>query len=691
MPSSVQKLLHSKAALDELAVRIEDDYTQAQGAHKRRMKRFAEAFRRWRNRIPPPAAGEEEASNFQVPLVQWHTMGLWARHLQALLGDEAEVVAAPVGPSDHKIVHKVGRFQTWRAFHSMQIALPLATFEFRRVLFGRSHAYSPYKRDTYVTLAGGRKKRVVAYEGPGFDPMWPDDLVVPAEDVQTVQEFSYVLRKLRLAPAELLRGEVDGRYFGIRKQWETIWAYARGQGPRDGQDDEVKEEKDESEGVIYQGASQSRGTNQAWEWYGKLDPDMRTGYEPEVVITYLPEMHQIMGVQDLVEMYPQSRERRPFVESSLIPSGEYWPMGVEELLESIEDEATTAENNFTEAVQFSIGPLVFYKPSSGINPKTLKYEPFTMQPSEDPGGIKVVQPTIQPAGYQAKQQSTLAMAERVTGMSDMAMGRTSDRPNAPRTATGQLALLEQGNVRIGLNLMVMREDWSKILNHFWELDCQFTPESVFFRVTEEDAKGLFTTTKGGAYMTAKEFAGRYDFRIKFANSVWSREAEKERQIQLYSLDLGNPLVVNNPKALWMVTQKVHRALGDPNFADLLPEPADLGNPKNPKEEWNLALQGEDIMVHPLDNDDQHMIDHVRRLRAMYQERPEDRDEEAITRVAAHVVDHRHQRAAKAMVQAMAQSMSQALQGTVAQPEQPGGEIAQPQPGLPIEEPGVPQL
>ncbi len=679
--TAVEKLRASEQGLQELASRIEEEYQQAQAAHQRRMERFVEAVRRWRNRVPPPVKGEENKSNFQVPLIQWHTLGLWARHLGALLGDDAEIVAAPVGPSDYRRVHKIGRYMTWRMFSSIQITLPLATFEFRRILHGRSHAYSPFKRDTYVAMTpGGRRKRKVCYEGPGFEPLWPDDLVVPPEDVQTIHDFSFVLRKLRLRPPELLRGEIAGRYFDIRSQYDAIEGFAVDHRPR-GAGEEVKDESDETQGIEQTGAPHSRGQLTAWEYYGYGDVDRRTGEEPELVATYLPDLQQVVGLQDLVELYPQSPKRRPFVESALIPSGEYWGMGVEELLESIEDEATTNENLFTEGVQYSIGPFILYKPASIGNPKRLKYEPCTAEPCEDPAGAKIVQPTLNPNGYLAKRESTLAMAERVDGMSDMAMGRTADRPNAPRTAAGTAMLLESGNVRIALNLMVMREDWSKILKHFWELDCEFPRESLFFRVTEEDAKGLFLTAKGGSVMTAREFTGEYDFRIKFANSVWSREAEKERSIQLYGLDLQNPLVAHNPKALWMVTQRVHKALGDPNFADLLPEPPDLGTPKNPLEEWTLALEGEDLVVNPLDNDDLHMVDHQRRVVTALGEKPEDQDQDAIDRMLRHIVDHRHQRQAKAIIQGMAQALGTALASSVAggqeQGQGPGPDVAPP--------------
>ena len=120
-------------------------------------------------------------------------------------------------------------------------------------------------------------------------------------------------------------------------------------------------------------------------------------------------------------------------------------------------------------------------------------------------------------------------------MRDLQMGRQSDRPNAPRTATQTVKLLEEGNVRISLDTKVLREDMSIILGHFWALEYMFSPEETFFRVTEEDADGLFPTNNGAAAITLEDRDGRYDFRLEFAGSVWSKEMKKEQALARYQL------------------------------------------------------------------------------------------------------------------------------------------------------------
>ena len=97
---------------------------------------------------------------------------------------------------------------------------------------------------------------------------------------------------------------------------------------------------------------------------------------------------------------------------------------------------------------------------------------------------------------QWKEQCTMAYGEKLTGMSDLQMGRQSDRPNAPRTARQTVALLEEGNVRISLDSKVLREDMAGVLAHFWDLEYMFSPDEQFFRVTEDDAAGAFDVNNG---------------------------------------------------------------------------------------------------------------------------------------------------------------------------------------------------
>jgi hypothetical protein len=655
-----------EAEISRIASRIQSDYRSAISDHDRRMRRWVEFYRRWRCAADVPLMGEEESSNLPVPYCRWNIYTKWAKEMDGLFGDDAEIVAVPVGPSDYRKDQKISRYMTWRVFNSMKLLSPFCVFVLRKLIFGKSIAYSPWKRDTYE-VAG---KTVVDYEGPEFTPLWPDDFIVPAEDAETLHDFSFVMRRVRVTPDQLLVGEAEGRYQGITDNWDTIVNLAQHGTQRESQGEEVKRQKDDAEGVVYERPMSSGEWVTMIEWYGRWRPlkgsidagewdfKRREMRQKEFVVRYLIDLNLVIGIQSLEDLYPTMRNRRPFVESSMCKDGTYWSPGMCEMLIDLEDELKVNHNLGTEGAQLATSPPVGYRPASGVTPETIVLKPGLGIPLDNPQtDIVQLQYRVNLEALTWKEQSVLAFGEKLTGLSDLQLGRQSDRPNAPRTATQTVKLLEEGNVRISLDTKVLREDMALVLGHFWDLEFMFSPEQTFFRVTEEDADGLFETNNGAAAITMEDRDGRYDFRLEFAGSVWSKEVKKEQALARYQLDLQNPLIVNNPRALWSVTNSAHEALGDPNFGDLVPEPEAADIPVNPMHEWTRIQEGEDVHVNPMDNDQVHMIRHFKD----YQESQADpnRDPEAEAALHAHYLNHLAQLQQKKLQQAVIEQVMNA--------------------------------
>jgi hypothetical protein len=673
------------AELTRIGNHVEECHRQAIGSHKVRMDRFKRYYRSFRNLVDPPKAGEEGASNYRVPILQWHVFSKWSDLMNAWLGRGAETVAEPVGPYDQKIVARISRMMTWRVFTYMRMTRPAAIATFRAVLFGRAHVYMPWcmERD---------RNDKVWYDGPKYIPLWPDDFIVPAEDVASLHEFSWVIHKERLTPQQLLDGERDGRYAGIQQSFHDIIQHSDTQRSRTYEGDELKDDKDEAEGVTHDYGPATVRTLTVLHWYGRrrmptgkadVDDDAIQGREmdeSEILVHYCLELNRCIGVQSLAEIYPKARHKRPFGEIALNEDGTYWTMGLGEILERIGDELSANHNLFTDAGEFSVGPVIFAAPESGLNAKNFRYEPKTIITTEHPEKINVVRMQADLSYPLAKEHAMMAMAERVTGQSEQSLGRSSDRPNAPRTASGQVLLAEMGNLRASLDTMFFRTHLEDHLRHIWALEQQFAPEGLFFRVTEEELPGT-AVQNGFGQMEHADYKNEFDFTLKFAPSPWAKEAQGQKDLQLYQLDLANPLIVQNPKALWAVTNKMHKALGDDSFADTVPAPPDMGNPVDPKTEWTMILQGDLPEVNPMDNDDLHLADHARRLQIAEGAPPE-----AISAMQAHMQEHLAQRGQKALMQQMVTSMADQL-ARLAPPAQPETAAPVASPGAPPAQPG----
>ncbi len=243
----------------------------------------------------------------------------------------------------------------------------------------------------------------------------------------------------------------------------------------------------------------------------------------------------------------------------------------------------------------------------------------------------------------------------------------------------------------------------QIITDFWDLDCDLVPKTepgLFFRVTETQANGLFDVKQGGAFMTAKEFGGRYDFKLKFATSVWDRQAKKQELVTFYQLAVQNPIVATSPRAMWTLINRVAKTFGIDDFELLVPKPPELDEPKTPELEWTQMLEGQVVHVNPGDNDAQHIQAHNEQRDT--EAKDPDRDKQAIGLIVKHIQEHRQQERTKMLMQALTQHLmegilpqqqaQQQLQGQLGhlqamhqamQQGQPQGQPQQGQPGMPL--------
>lgn len=674
--------------LQKLSSHIWQDFLGAISNHDARNERFIRYYRMWRGLNESPVS-DDTGEQLQVPMLKWTTFSHWSRVVGALLGDDAEIVAKPNAPLDAAIVTKVGRYMTWRLFEYMKAVSALGAWTFRSVLFGRAHAYVPYDQDYYwERQPDGSDKEKLIYDGPKIIPLWPSEIILPAQDgVNSVSEFSFKIRRVRMTPQELLDGERRGEYFGIEENWDLIYGNAQQRQERDYWWDNEKISKDEAEGVNYSNVMGNRNSVEVWQWYGKWrlpkgNRDARPGnlkrrepIESDLLVTMLPKVtNRIIGVEDLRDLYPRQAKRDPFVDIGLVKDGSYWCPGVGEMVEDMQRKSTANYALFETAGKFSVGPVIFYKPSAGsFDPDTFVYKPMTSIPTEDPSTVQVVRFDSNFEFTEKNQQQLQSFVEKVTGDTDSSQGVSTDRPNAPRTASGQMLLAQGANTRIGLDMTFLREDLSQFLEYVWSLDREYASPQVFFRVTEEDAEGLYDVNNGFGTMTAEEREHSFDFQLKFANNIYSKEANKERAVQLYGLAVANPIVQQNPRALWSLLDRVWKAVspGGASFSDIMPAPPKLDEPLDPKTEWAMALKGEDIVVNPMDDDKAHLIDHRKRLeQEMLEDDPQRRDPQAEAMMAQHIHEHEGQLRAKMVVQQLMQSVD-AMAGQ--QPGQPGGQ------------------
>ena len=673
----------SEAEKSRIIGRVESDFSDAITDHRSRMNKFMRYYRMWRSRISGSGSADGK-SNYKVPLTKWQLLAKWAIEIDSLFGDDAEIIADPTAPLDEKNVVKVGRYMTWRVFKYMKCTIQFIVFNFYKLLFGRAIAHVPYCIE--------KEDGEIVYDAPKFETLWFDNIVLPADFNGDLQKCKFIIHRFKATPQDLLVGEEAGLYEGIKENFEKIYQASMGNSQYyDDQTDEMTRQQDRYEGVNRENSQGDSG--QLWVWacffnWRMLENsdeaeennlEKRDIRETPILGYYLPDARMLIGSKNLNELYPKVRNKRPFVTATLMKDGSGWPPGMAEVLEDTELEMTVNSNLNTDAGNLASSPMFGYRPASGLSPKRLKVEPGLGIPMDNPkDDWNVLTIPFNPNYFVLRQQELNSHAEKLFAINDQTLGRGLSDPRSPKTARGQLALIDQGSIRQSLDTLVLRTDFKDILDHIWQLDCCFADKETFFRATEEQAGQWFETDKGFGKITAEERFGRMDFDIKFATSSHSKEQRKEREMMIMQAILMLPIFQQNPAAQWQIADDILRSNGKQGAGKYMPKPAQLDVPTDPTDEWSLMLQGDDVKVHVMDNDDLHLEKHREQIAKQMAVEPEKRDKDALMKNISHVQEHEEQKALKLQQQAQAQAMSQMLGGLIGGGEEPMGEEMPPE-------------
>jgi hypothetical protein len=632
---------------------------------------------------------EEDRSNFSIPLIPWNVKAKLAKEMDVLLGEESEIVVAPIGQSDVARAEKAQRWMNWRVKNSLKLFRTLYVHLLQKRIFGISILFVPW-----VTRKRIVKKTVVKQvpvmqqvldkisglfgQVPAMQPQTeeieqevidfdgPDPRVEDIEDWFFPQTNSDILegdflRRIYVSIEEVLdlrdQGKLDAAYVAekleeLRHLADTNTSMPEG---------DVSDEKAVQAGAPTQPIAPG-GKLVLHNWFGKIrlnvDESGKGGDEraTDIVAFYQPQRKCLLGVCRLIDIFPDGRTH--FIASkATLDVNSPWGIGDAELLEPISQEMDAFHRLAVSAGEGSIGPVIFYEPSSGFDPEKHKIEPMTAIPTANARGVQIVNlGQIQLAPYVSFIQELQSFAERLTSLTDPQLGRQFSMPNAPRTLGQQQLLQAESNVNLLLDIRLERESLRELLHLIWDMDRAFLPKPYFFRVTESDP---------GDVMTDEDMMGSYDFDIGPVTAISNRAQKTQELMQAFAL--VQPMMI--PQLTVALLKKVLVKLGQQDVAAILPDVSKLMPPVPPEQENARLLQGEALDPNPLDNHPQHIAAHSMLLQQLQQEVAPGismvtMNPSAPQRIQLHIEKHLQLIQQQMMMQQM-------LQGQVAS-QQPGG-------------------
>lgn len=312
--------------------------------------------------------------------------------------------------------------------------------------------YEENTRDNVILT----QRTILAENQPKFRPIELDDIYFTTEtsSVKTSSRVWVRHRNVTIANIEqkFRRGiynaideaglELLKKRVSVNKKTGAVDTELRAHTPLDRSSPSVRSQQDKNEGVVTHRAQPF----EVWECFATIDLD-KDGEDEELVVWIERETKTVLRVAHLHEEYGSSK--RPLIEAVFIPIGDRpLGIGVGELQMPLLVELNALFNNRSDSASILLQPGGFYRPGSGFYPNRIPWRPGTWLQVDNPQqDVSPFVPTANMRETVALEQFLLAMSEDL-GVSTFSTGSGPQRPNAPRTARGTLAIMQQDNIKM---------------------------------------------------------------------------------------------------------------------------------------------------------------------------------------------------------------------------------------------------
>jgi len=238
----------------------------------------------------------------------------------------------------------------------------------------------------------------------------------------------------------------------------------------------------------------------------------------------------------------------------------------------------------------------------------MRLKPGEFLPLDDPQrDVQMVQWSGSPIFGQNEEALLYQYFERLTGISDLALGRQPNRVGATRTATGVSSLLSEAGLRFKTTMVAFQRWWIGIFEDVLALDQQYLPPGKEFRVTGKSPELIRMNDRS-------EIMGRFDLRLAASSESLNRQLLREdATVKLNTL--LNPVLLQlglvGMKGIDRLLRRYVRAYGDD--PDLILEPQSQTIIRTPEEELQMILSGQAPEPSIAENIGQHVQTHSQQL------------------------------------------------------------------------------
>ena len=458
------------------------------------------------------------SSNIVVPLSRIYCDTLIAREMQSMFAISPHWMATELNRKFASAVKPLERWLDWIAENTWNQRKVVKSLVQETVKLGTSVLYNGWRDEQKFRYNDKIKKTVPAGRVYGPAPQWValEDFIIPRGYAE-IKDAPYVAHRLRFS-WDRLRQLEHGNYIenieGLRGDPATETELRRSRSDSASGDFSI-----EDRFAFYD----------LWSVWFSRDFDGDGWPEEYVMLLHLDKasIHRLKA-------NPHPSQMRPFVVSKFIDQeGEFYGIGIPEMVEQLQEESSTIHNQRRDRAHLSNivmwmagaanhGLTDTVRPASG---KVLKVMDITQ--------LRELRPASNVSMDAYEEQFVNALADRTVGVSELNDGRMTS-PVGRAAATTIMAMLQEGARRFDLYTAEMRAAPSEQAHQIAELyqtyglpgpEVSGSPEQV---LDEQDAIAVRSILE-----VQDDLRNFMAIKLNVSTQAVNREVEKKSNMELY--------------------------------------------------------------------------------------------------------------------------------------------------------------
>lgn len=290
---------------------------------------------------------------------------------------------------------------------------------------------------------------------------------------------------------------------------------------------------------------------------------VRMGKPMELIVWISPNGGKILRVMENKLLNSENTPVRPFSKYTPYPNpGRAWGMSLPEKIRNIQEKLDYADKQNTDALDRAIAPAMFVDSDSTFDPNVYQRVPMGIYPL--PKGTNIQYEPSPPVerGFERQLDYLWELAERLTGLTDVAQGRAATKT---KTLGEAQIRTQRSDIRFSTIFDRFDKGWKETMRLVYMYISKYTPPDEKVRIIGYND-----------YVTIEEIfpqgiQGNYDFSFG-GTPISDVERQKEDTLLWCQEQMSDPNVIQNPANWWRIKKLSAEARGIKNVEEYLTEP-----------------------------------------------------------------------------------------------------------------------